>query len=441
MSARKVVVIGAGIGGLTAAYQLCKAGVEVVVVDSVDYFGGRTKAVEKQGFTLNVGAGLLPGSYTDTIALAKEVGLSGEISHVNGKCGFIRQGQVYPIDLGSMMTDMLTTGLIDWRSKLRLINLLPPMLRHYKNLSYHNLGLAADLDDRTVSEFCLQSLDKPLHDYLFGPFIRTMYLQSPESASLAQLLWCMKNLSGAPFGFSSGMDALGKKLATKLDVRLKTEVTQLQESGDGVRLSVRTADGVQQQLEADACIIATDTAALENLYGYGLTARQQQFIDNLEYCADVVVTFCLNGMPETQMTLLQIPEEEDPELAVLQIYRENGDGRAPVGKSMVSMHFLDSWSKSMMDASDEVVIADAKARASKFIPEVASKLELVHVERWPRAATKSHVGIYKDLARFMEDINPESRVQYCGDYMSLSSVNTAVVTGKMSASRTLDALA
>ena len=52
---RKVVVVGAGISGLTAAQALHRAGVDVVVIEGRDRIGGRTHTVEVEGVPVDLG--------------------------------------------------------------------------------------------------------------------------------------------------------------------------------------------------------------------------------------------------------------------------------------------------------------------------------------------------------------------------------------------------
>lgn len=52
---KKVVIIGAGSAGLTAAYELCKVGIESVVIEKDDVVGGLARTVNYNGYRFDIG--------------------------------------------------------------------------------------------------------------------------------------------------------------------------------------------------------------------------------------------------------------------------------------------------------------------------------------------------------------------------------------------------
>src|ERR1700677_5214617 len=52
---QKVVIVGAGPGGLAAAILLQQSGVDVTVVERRDVVGGRTSTMERNGFKFDTG--------------------------------------------------------------------------------------------------------------------------------------------------------------------------------------------------------------------------------------------------------------------------------------------------------------------------------------------------------------------------------------------------
>ena len=52
---KKVIVIGAGFSGLSAATELATKGYEVQIVEKNDHAGGRARVFQSDGFTFDMG--------------------------------------------------------------------------------------------------------------------------------------------------------------------------------------------------------------------------------------------------------------------------------------------------------------------------------------------------------------------------------------------------
>lgn len=72
---RDVVIIGAGPSGLTAAYELRKAGKTVAVLEARDRVGGRTWSEDMDGATIEIGGQWISPDQTGLYSLIEELGI------------------------------------------------------------------------------------------------------------------------------------------------------------------------------------------------------------------------------------------------------------------------------------------------------------------------------------------------------------------------------
>lgn len=118
---RKVVVLGAGVAGLAAAYELQKRGFEVTVLEARDRVGGRVWTV-REGFEdgqfAEIGAVRIGSTHVNVLAYAKEFDLeliefpSGEpLYFIDGQRFMYKEGEAWPLmglSADELMTDLGT---------------------------------------------------------------------------------------------------------------------------------------------------------------------------------------------------------------------------------------------------------------------------------------------------------------------------------------------
>ncbi len=101
-SSQKIVVIGAGIGGLTAGALLAKRGYEVTIFDQAIVPGGCASTFKRQGFTFDVGAtqvaGLEPGGIHHRIFQELEIDLP-PATPCDPACAVFLPGETTPINV------------------------------------------------------------------------------------------------------------------------------------------------------------------------------------------------------------------------------------------------------------------------------------------------------------------------------------------------------
>src|ERR671913_2487776 len=118
-SQTRVVVVGGGMAGLTAACYLARAGVDVTVIEKAPELGGRAATQNVDGFRFNRGGHAL---YTGGAAsrVLEELGISYAYG-VPKDTFVLREGKLSPFPAN--LIGLLRTELLDAGDKLALFRL------------------------------------------------------------------------------------------------------------------------------------------------------------------------------------------------------------------------------------------------------------------------------------------------------------------------------
>lgn len=125
----KLAVIGAGYAGLAAAVELSAAGRRVEVFEASRVLGGRARATQIEGFTVDNGQHILVGAYTETLRLMRTVGadpnrlLKRTPLRFEFPGEFVMTAPRLPAPLHTAFALLLARGL-DWREKWAAIRLM-----------------------------------------------------------------------------------------------------------------------------------------------------------------------------------------------------------------------------------------------------------------------------------------------------------------------------
>jgi protoporphyrinogen/coproporphyrinogen III oxidase len=425
---KTAIVVGAGMGGLTAAYRLQQAGYKVTVFEKLPYAAGRARTVKVGDCIIDAGATVVLSAYDQTLALIEELGLSNQLVEVGGNFAVPRDGKMHLVSLDNPVAGLLKTPLLGWYSKLSLIKLLPKLLSFRKHFNFYNLGAAAGTDDETLEQFCRRSFPAEVYEYFLNPMIKFLYIHSGHKGSLVELLWWMSATgTGATQSFKYGTNTLTDKLATLLDLRCNSEVVEVTRSGDGVAVVVQSSDGKRETISADYCLITTPAPVTAKIYRQGASTAAQDFMASREYEKVIVVSFCTSKRPILDALMVEVPDSFSTDLATIVFQHRVASTRAPADKGVVNAYFSHDWSSTYFAASDEEILKAAQMVVKPLVAEV-DELDGFHIQHWEYNAALSEVGACAKIRQFVENSDPASPIQLIGDYLAEASINVAVTT-------------
>lgn len=93
----KIVIIGAGLSGLTAAYELVKRGLNYTILEGRNRPGGRIHTIKtKSGYQLELGAAWFAKKHKNLFNMIEELGIAYEPQYQGSKIlyDYYKQGRV-----------------------------------------------------------------------------------------------------------------------------------------------------------------------------------------------------------------------------------------------------------------------------------------------------------------------------------------------------------
>jgi oxygen-dependent protoporphyrinogen oxidase len=198
---RSVAVVGAGITGLVAAYELRRRGVNVTLYEASGHTGGSIRTSRTDGFLAEHG----PNSFVTSApveALITQLDLQDDVVEANPSANrryIVRDGllRAFPTTPAAM----LTTRLFSLRAKLRV--LLEPLVRRR----------AAD-GDESVASFVRRRLGPEVLDYAVDPFVSAIFAGDPETLSMVHAFPRLFELEQQHGSLSAGLMATRGRIPT-----------------------------------------------------------------------------------------------------------------------------------------------------------------------------------------------------------------------------------
>lgn len=224
-----VVVIGAGLAGITAARVLQAGGANVTVLESSDRVGGRMATDLVDGYRCDRGFQVINPKYPEVVKSRLLSTL--DFRYLPKLIEVIIDGQV--LTAGATIKTFLNPKLGSKAEKIALLK----YLNSSNEISCEAAAISAGLGD--------------LYQKIIKPFLTGVFLASPEliSNELAKVL-IKYFIIGNPGIPALGVGEFPKKLASELhDLQLGVLVNEI---GDGV---VMTSHG---KITADVIVVATD---------------------------------------------------------------------------------------------------------------------------------------------------------------------------------------
>lgn len=419
-----ILIIGAGLAGLTCAKELVEAGQQVLVLEASNAVGGRVCTdITDDGYRLDHGFQVLFSAYP---AVKRHLKLDNlKPRRFDPGAILVKDGKRYeiadPLREPAQLLNGLLNPLIPLSDKLRVLNLTRQIL---------SLSIA-DIFSGKGQPHGQEGADESIEDYLhylgftengfIDNFVRPFYggilLDRSLASSMRMFQFTYKMLAtGDTLIPAEGMQRIPEQLAASLpasSIRLNARVTQLL-INDGKIRGVTLANG--ETIEAGQVVIATDSPTAAKLTNLPLPTTPMGSV-NLYFAGDERL------YPERKILLNTAPDAFVNEAVLL---TNIAPTYAPPHKHLLSVTIPGD-----PQGDDEQLAQRALNEIGQWFPDHdLRRWRLLKVYRIPFSQFAQPPGIYDGLPGNRTEIEG---LYLAGEYTKSSSIQGAMHSGEYAA--------
>jgi oxygen-dependent protoporphyrinogen oxidase len=430
-----VVVVGAGISGLAAAYRLRAHGLKPLVVEQSDRIGGRMRTDRIGGYHIDAGVTILGRRYRRMRALVRELGLDHMATRVRFSLAIDGPDRTR-IYRAARPDDLLLGRNLSLKEKLSVVRFGIDMFRYRRVLLHGLADQATELDDRTAADYLrgLGTGGSGLLRRVFEPGLRAAVGGDLGVTSRQVLLTVVFNtLDAGLWNFREAVDLLPRALAAAVDLRLSADVVAVHRESTGIVIEVDESRG-RKAVRARGVILAIPGRSIPGLAPWlpdwllGPLART-------EFSRVSSIHLGLRRPPSAKVVGVGFTDA-DSGIGVLELEHLRAPGRTPAGKGMVSVYFVNAPGFDCVEASDAELTGRAMEIVESRFPGLGKEVELVHRVSWPNGIALFPVGRIREMSTIRQRLASWTEpVDVAGDWLDGVASESALRMGEQAADR------
>lgn len=421
------LIAGAGITGLSLAYELQKRNIPYMILDAGREPGGVVHSFQKDGFMLDAGPNSI-GATPATMAFIREIGLEHEVMEATAASRnrfLVRHGRLHAISPNpvKILSSPYLSGAAKWRLFTERWRTAQPQQ-----------------DEESVAGFIQRRFNREICDYLFDPILSGIYAGDPARLSIQEVLpflprWekeygsVTKGLfrNKAAMGgrkiiaFKGGNNRLVKHLHGLLaePARFNSSITGVERTSGGYNVQYNV-NGQTESIQVARLVLTTPAYVTAGILK-GLDPAAAQLLNSIIYPRMGVLHLgfersAVQHMPQGFGFL--VPNATGLHFLGAICNSEIFPSRAPEGKVLLTVftggmqqqHYFD-------EMSDE-------ALQQKVLAELGSLLQLSqapvmqHFSRWEKAIPQLNIG-HRNIRAAMQAFEERfPGIFISGNYMS-----------------------
>ncbi|MDX6231638.1 MAG: protoporphyrinogen/coproporphyrinogen oxidase [Nocardioidaceae bacterium] len=436
----RVAVVGGGMSGLAAAYELAIGGAEVIVLEGSDRLGGKLKLGSVGDLTLDLGAESMLARRPEALDLADAVGLDAKL--VNPR---------------TITASIWTHGA--------LRPMPPTVMGIPADVAALTASGIASVDphvvpvpdgDVSVAEFVTERLGRDVLDRLVEPLLGGVYAGHTDALSLrattpqiaalgpdllagATTARAAANATGPVFaGLVGGVGQLPAAVAATegIDVRLDSTVRAITRTSEGWRLSVGPTTDVEH-LDVDAVVVAAPAPAAARLIAED--APDAAFaLAAIEYASMAIVTYVFDEPPAFEGSGFLVPPVDHTFIKAATVSSNKWEWVAASGRTVIRASVGRAGEATLLQYDDGDIAARALTDLRTALGGLPEPVDAV-VQRWGGGLPQYDVGHLDRVGIIERSVAAVPGLELCGAAYNGVGIPAVIASGRAAARRILDA--
>lgn len=448
---KKVLVLGAGLAGLSAAWELNKAGHEVRVLEARNRPGGRVSTIREpfaEGLYAEEGAAAYSNTYTHALKFIDEFGLEkiplampeqAIIYHLKGKRLEVKPGEAveWPYKLTAEEQKLGPYGIVE----KYILKTLPSEIRDPKQwdkapvVHLDTLSLEEYLREQGASEGAIK-LVKNTQWFAAVPGSTSGLSMAVSDAGLF--------MGAAPFILKGGNDMLPREMAGRMKDKISygVVVKEIKDNPDGVVVTA-TKNGTENEFRADRVIVTLPLKVLEKVsFEPVLTSEKMAAVKDIPVI-NITRTYLQVEKPFwLEKGLSGMAFSDLPVNSVTPLINQQNPGDNP---AILESMMAGPGAERMVEISAEKNIENIKKEMEKIYPGTVEHFQKGHVKGWsndPYALGGPSWPAPGDVTGHLRNLKkPQGNLHFAGEHTSVlrSTMEGALRSGARAAKEVHDA--
>ncbi len=449
-----VVIVGGGISGLSAAYELQKRGRNIRVLEAGVRPGGVILTERFEGWTVDAGPDSLLVQKPAAVSLCRELGIGDRLHPtLTPRTSYVlRESRLHPLVEGSFLgfplrfRALATSTLFTWSGKARMaLELVVPRRR-------------SDTDE-SLGAFVRRRFGDEAAEYLADPLLAGIHAGDADRLSVRALfprlveaerqsgsvlrafraLQVKPSPQGAFVSLPEGIGELVDRLAAAVGpgtIALSTRVTDLRRTG------AFQVDAGNDTIQAHAVILAVPAYVAAGLLR-SIDTTASGLCDTIPYASTATVAFgyrrdqighALNG------TGFVVPRVERCPLLAGTWVSSKWPGRAPEGHVLLRGFLGGGRDPRRLERSDDDLIETARHALSELL-DINGEPLFARLYRWTRQSPQYEVGHLQRVAAIEQRLASMAGLFVTGSGFRAIGIPDCVADGRDAGARAAEFVA